>query len=68
MKKGVEDPKNMFVSSSAPPGSEINNGLGGTGNNIQGVHVRNAVKSYGVGSRRSIVLNGLDMDVKKGTM
>jgi hypothetical protein len=34
----------------------------------QGVIVRNAIKSYGVGSRRSTVLNGLDMNVKKGTM
>lgn len=34
----------------------------------QGVVVRNAVKSYGVGSRRSTVLDGLDMNVKRGTM
>jgi hypothetical protein len=34
----------------------------------QGVIVRNAIKSYGVGSRRSTVLDGLDMNVKKGTM
>lgn len=34
----------------------------------QGVVVRNAIKSYGVGSRRSTVLEGLDMNVKRGTM
>ncbi|EFX78468.1 ABC protein, subfamily ABCH [Daphnia pulex] len=34
----------------------------------QGVIVRNAIKSYGVGSRRSTVLDGLDMNVKKGTI
>lgn len=34
----------------------------------QGVVVRNAIKSYGVGSRRSTVLEGLDMNVKRGTI
>jgi hypothetical protein len=34
----------------------------------QGVIVQNAIKSYGVGSRRSTVLDGLNMNVKKGTM
>jgi len=32
------------------------------------VCVRNASKSYGLGKRRSNVLNSLDMTVKKGTM
>ncbi|XP_057380008.1 ABC transporter G family member 20-like [Daphnia carinata] len=34
----------------------------------QGVVVRNAIKSYGVGRRRSTVLEGLDMSVKRGTI
>lgn len=33
-----------------------------------GITVRTAVKSYGVGKRRSTVLAGLDMNVKKGSM
>lgn len=32
------------------------------------VLVRNAVKSYGVGSRRTTILAGIDMTVQRGTM
>lgn len=38
------------------------------GGAMEAIYVRNAVKSYGVGKRRSTVLRGLDMTVKKGTM
>ena len=37
-------------------------------NSVEAIYVRNAVKSYGVGKRRSIVLDNLDMNVKKGSM
>jgi hypothetical protein len=33
-----------------------------------GVLVRNAIKTYGVGSRKSIILENLNMTVKKGSM
>ena len=32
------------------------------------VYVRNAQKSYGIGKRRSNILQSLNMTVKKGTM
>jgi hypothetical protein len=44
---------------------ETNNNNGGV---ADGVVVRNAIKSYGVGSNRYVILNGLNMTVKKGTM
>lgn len=36
--------------------------------NVQGVTVRNAIKSYGVGRKRTAILKGFDMNVKKGSM
>lgn len=40
----------------------------GSGSVTEAIYVRHACKSYGVGKRRSNVLRGLDMNVKKGTM
>ena len=37
-------------------------------NPTEAIYVRGAEKSYGVGKRRSMVLRGLDMNVKKGVM
>ena len=34
----------------------------------QGVLVRNAIKTYGVGKNQNAILQGFDMNVKKGTM
>ena len=34
----------------------------------EAIYVRRAEKSYGVGKRRSMILRGLDMNVKKGVM
>lgn len=66
--------------SSAPPTPQIRHRAGDNASAIvvdsessgptpmEAIYVRNAVKSYGVGKRRSTVLRGLDMTVKKGTM
>lgn len=35
---------------------------------VKGVRVRKAVKSFGVGKRRNIILDELNMTVKKGSM
>jgi hypothetical protein len=35
---------------------------------FQGILVRNAIKTYGVRKNQFLVLNGIDMSVKKGTM
>ena len=37
-------------------------------NSVEAIYVRNANKSYGVGKRRAVVLDNLDMNVKKGSM
>ena len=76
---GVVTPASQQTKSSAPPTPQIRH----HGDNasaivvdsessgpspMEAIYVRNAVKSYGVGKRRSTVLRGLDMTVKKGTM
>ncbi|XP_057369454.1 ABC transporter G family member 20-like [Daphnia carinata] len=61
MKIGVE---NSDIASHGV--SETNNNA--TGNAVHGVIVRNAIKTYGVGSNRYPVLNELNMAVKKGTI
>ena len=65
MKREVENSR-VFV----PPnrlGSEMNDIS--AGNSVQyGVLVRNAIKTYGVGSRRTTILEKLNMSVKKGSM
>jgi hypothetical protein len=35
---------------------------------FSGILVRNAIKTYGVRKNQFLVLNGIDMSVKKGTM
>ena len=37
-------------------------------NSVEAIYVRNANKSYGVGKRRTVILDNLDMNVKKGSM
>jgi hypothetical protein len=54
----------VFVASHRLDGDETNNNTGAT----YGVIVRNANKTYGVGSNRYAILNRLNMTVKKGTM
>lgn len=63
MKRTVELPK-VYPVAASPQHSETTNSI----DLADGVVVRNAVKSYGVGKRRSTVLNGLEMTVKKGAM
>lgn len=64
MKREVENLK-VFVPSHRL-GSEMNDT---SGTSVQyGVLVRNAIKSYGVGSRRTTILQRLNMSVKKGSM
>ncbi|KAI9558878.1 ABC protein [Daphnia sinensis] len=63
MKIGVEN-SDVFVTSHRV--SETNNNA--TASAVHGVIVRNAIKTYGVGSNRYPVLNELNMMVKKGTI
>jgi hypothetical protein len=67
MMNGVGAPK-----TSAPPSPPIHrsgaDNEAGSAGIAEAIFVRNACKSYGVGKRRSTVLRGLDMNVKKGTM
>jgi hypothetical protein len=64
MKREVEDLR-MFVPSQLR-GSEMNDT---SGTRVEyGVLVRNAIKTYGVGSRRTTILERLNMSVKKGSM
>uniref|UniRef100_A0A0P6D3Z3 ABC transporter G family member n=1 Tax=Daphnia magna TaxID=35525 RepID=A0A0P6D3Z3_9CRUS len=63
MKMGVEN-SDRFVTSHRM--GETNNNA--TGSAVHGVIVRNAIKTYGVGSNRYAVLNELNMTVKKGTI
>ncbi|XP_046645726.1 ABC transporter G family member 20-like [Daphnia pulicaria] len=66
MKKSVELSSEVFLTSHRLDHSdETNNNNGGV---ADGVVVRNAIKSYGVGSNRYVILNGLNMTVKKGTI
>lgn len=69
MMNGVGAPK---TSASAPPSPPIHRSVAdnesGSAGVTEAIYVRNAVKSYGVGKRRSHVLRGLDMNVKKGAM
>lgn len=66
MKKSVNLSSQVFLTSHRLDHSdETNNNNGAT---ADGVVVRNAIKSYGVGSNRYVILNGLNMTVKKGTM
>lgn len=37
-------------------------------NSVEAIYVRNANKSYGVGKRRTVILDNLDMNVKKGSI
>ena len=67
MKSGVELVPNVPLSDSSPSPQQIN-GINSMDNSAHGVFVRNATKSYGVGRYRCSVLQGLDMNVKKGTM
>ncbi|EFX78467.1 ABC protein, subfamily ABCH [Daphnia pulex] len=64
---GVGAPK-----TSAPPSPPIHrsgaDNEAGSAGIAEAIFVRNACKSYGVGKRRSTVLRGLDMNVKKGTI
>ncbi|KAI9558265.1 ABC protein [Daphnia sinensis] len=62
MKRQIGDSKVSVPSHR--PGSEMVD----TGGVQLGVMVRNAIKSYGVGSRRATVLQGLNMSVKKGSI
>ncbi len=62
MKKGVN---RSFLTSHRIDSEETNNNHGA---DADGVVVRNATKTYGVGSNRHVILNGLNMTVKKGTM
>lgn len=67
MKKSVNLSSQVFLTSHRLDHSdETNNNNGGVA--ADGVVVRNAIKSYGVGSNRYVILNGLNMTVKKGTM
>ncbi|XP_046646482.1 ABC transporter G family member 20-like isoform X3 [Daphnia pulicaria] len=67
MMNGVGAPK-----TSAPPSPPIHrsgaDNEAGSAGIAEAIFVRNACKSYGVGKRRSTVLRGLDMNVKKGTI
>ncbi|XP_057380012.1 ABC transporter G family member 20-like [Daphnia carinata] len=64
MKRQIGD-LNVSVPSHRPGGEMVDTG----GNCVQlGVMVRDAVKSYGVGSRRATVLQGLNMSVKRGSI
>jgi|688.fasta_scaffold1530162_1 hypothetical protein len=49
-------------------GSEMNDTSAGNNSVQYGVLVRNAIKTYGVGSRRTTILEKLNMSVKKGSM
>lgn len=65
MKKSVNLSSEVFLTSHSLDSDETNNNNGAV---ADGVIVRNAIKSYGVGSSRYVILNGLNMTVKKGTM
>ena len=54
----------------APPGASaaVTDNEANVSGCVEAIYVRNANKSYGVGKRRSIVLDNLDMTVKKGSM
>lgn len=64
--------EDMMNGVGAPPSPPVHrNGVDNEAGNAgvtEAIFVRNASKSYGVGKRRSTVLRGLDMNVKKGTM
>lgn len=64
MNRRVGDSK--VIVPSHRPGSEMVD-TGGSGVPL-GVMVRDAVKTYGVGGRRTTILQGLNMSVKKGSM
>nr|CAH0102200.1 unnamed protein product [Daphnia galeata] len=49
-------------------GSEMNDTSAGNNSVQYGVLVRNAIKTYGVGSRRTTILEKLNMSVKKGSI
>lgn len=67
MKKSVNHSEVFLTSQHRLDSDERNNNTGAT-IITHGVIVRNANKTYGVGSNRYTILNGLDMTVKKGTM
>jgi len=54
----------------APPGASaaVTDNEANVSGCVEAIYVRNANKSYGVGKRRSIVLDNLDMTVKKGSI
>ncbi|XP_032784335.2 ABC transporter G family member 20 [Daphnia magna] len=65
MMRQIGDSKVSSVASHRPGREMVDTG----GTCVQlGVMVRDAVKSYGVGSRRATVLQGLNMSVKKGSI
>lgn len=68
MMNGVGAPKTSMPPPSPPVHRNVSDNEAGNGGVAEAIFVRGACKSYGVGKRRSTVLRGLDMNVKKGTM